>query len=60
MKKSAITNTEYLLRSVRDSEHMTGWRDEFSRLRESIAKEVSLASHNKEQESPEADNPMEM
>ena len=60
MEKRVITNTEYLLRRVRDSEHMRGWKDEFSKLRGAIVKEISMASHNKEQEIPEADNPMEM
>lgn len=60
MKKRVITNAEYLLRSVRDSEHLQGWKDEFSKLRGSIVKEASAASHNKEQESPEADSSMEM
>lgn len=60
MEKRVITNTEYLLRSVRDSELLRGWKDEFSKLRGTIMKEVSMASHNKEQEAPEADNPMEM
>ncbi|MBR5229435.1 MAG: hypothetical protein IKW01_01150 [Firmicutes bacterium] len=60
MKKRVITNTEYLLRSVRDSEHLRGWKDEFSRLRGAIMKEVSMASHEREQENPETDNPMEM
>ena len=60
MKKRAITNTEYLLRVVRDSEHMRGWKDEFSKLRGTVVKEVSIASHNREQESPEVDSPVEM
>ena len=60
MKKSVITNTEYLLRSVRDSEQMRGWKDEFSKLREAILKEVSIVSQKTEQDCPEVDNPMEM
>ena len=60
MEKRVITNTEYLLRSVCDSERMRGWKDEFSKHRGTILKEISIASQNKEQESPEEDNPMEM
>ena len=60
MDKRVITNTEYLLRRVRDSEHMRGWKDEFSRLRGAVVKSISMDSHEKEQESPEMDNPMEM
>ena len=60
MKERVITNTEYLIRSVRDSEKMHGWKDEFSKLRGTILKEVSIASHEKEPENPEVDSPMEM
>ena len=60
MKKRVMTNTEYLLRVVRDSEHMRGWGDEFSKLRETFVKEVSTTSYEKEQEDPEMDNLREM
>ena len=55
-----MTNTEYLLRVVRDSEHMRGWEDEFSKLREAFVKEAAPASYDNEQEGFEVENSREM
>lgn len=41
MSGRTMTNTEYLLRTVRESEHMPGWQDSFSKMREEIVKEFS-------------------
>ena len=40
MKVQTMTNTEYLLRTVRESERMQGWQDTFSKVREDISKEI--------------------
>ena len=40
MKTQTMTNTEYLLRTVRESERMQGWQDTFSKVREDISKEI--------------------
>lgn len=39
MKGRTMTNTEYLLRTTRESERMLGWKDTFSNMREEIKKE---------------------
>ena len=41
MKGQAKTITEYLLRTVRESELMKGWQDTFSKMREDLSKELS-------------------
>ena len=40
MKVQTMTNTEYLLRTVRESERMHGWQDTFSKMREDISKDI--------------------
>ena len=35
-----MTNTEYLLRTVRDSERMHGWQDTFSKMREELSRQM--------------------
>lgn len=59
MKGRAITKTEYLLRTVRESEHMSGWQDAFSKMREEITKEVSAVSYGTEREAYEAEEVFE-
>lgn len=39
MQGQTMTNTEYLLRTVRESERMTGWKDTFAKMREDFTKE---------------------
>lgn len=36
-----MTDTEYLLRTVRESERMSGWNDAFAKMREDITKEFA-------------------
>ena len=48
MKERTMTNTEYLLRAVRESEHMPGWQDTFSKMREDITKSFERESFENE------------
>lgn len=41
MKKRTMSDTEYLLRTVRESECMPGWQDSFSKMMQEISKEFS-------------------
>ena len=51
MNGRTMTNTEYLLRTVRESEHMPGWQDSFSKMKEEIIKELSPKETENEMES---------
>lgn len=59
MKKRVMTNTEYLLRNVRESEKLPVWNDEFSKLRSSVMKDISKAA-TEEKDGPEHDDNMEL
>lgn len=48
-----MTNTEYLIRTVRESEYMPGWQDTFSKMREEIMKEFSPIESKTPKESVE-------
>ena len=56
MSGRTMTNTEYLLRTVRDSEHMPGWQDTFSKMKEEIIKEISPKETQVEKESSEMES----
>ena len=60
MKGPKVTNTEYLLRTVRESERMQGWQDAFSKLREDISKMISRNEPEKEKEAFEAEDALEI
>ena len=55
-----MTNTEYLLRTVRESERMQGWQDAFSKLREDLSKVISKNEPETEKETFEAEDEFEM
>ena len=55
-----MTNTEYLLRTVRESERMHGWQDTFSKMREDISKEIFKNDPETERESLETEDSFEM
>lgn len=55
-----MTNTEYLLRTVRESEHMSGWNDAFEKMRENITKEFSSKETELQIESYEAGDTIKM
>ena len=54
-----MTNTEYLLRTVRESETMSGWQDSFSKMMDCISKEFSGKNFESEKESFEMDDVFE-
>ena len=54
-----MTNTEYLLRTVRESECMSGWQDSFSTMLEDISKEFSGKNIESEKEALEMDDTFE-
>lgn len=54
-----MTNTEYLLRTVRESECMSGWQDSFSKMLKDISKEFSAKNIESEKESLEKDDAFE-
>ena len=60
MKVQTKTNTEYLLRTVRECERMQGWQDTFSKIREDISKEIFKNNPETEKESFETEDPLEM
>ena len=60
MKAETMTNTEYLLRTVRESERMDGWQDTFSELKKEISKEFLINNPETEKESSEAEDTFEM
>lgn len=60
MKVQTMTNTEYLLRTVRECERMQGWQDTFSKVREDISKDIFKNNPETEKESFEAEDPFEM
>ena len=59
MQGRTMTNTEYLLRTVRESEHMPGWQDTFSKMREEITKEFSPIETKTPKESVEIEDAIE-
>ena len=60
MKGQAKTITEYLLRTVRESELMKGWQDTFSKMREDLSKELSRKEPETQKEAFEAEDTLEM
>ena len=54
-----MTNTEYLLRTVRESERMPGWQDTFSKMMDDISKEFSCKNFESEKESFEIEDSFE-
>ena len=54
-----MTKTEYLLRTVRESEGMSGWQDSFSKMLNEISKEFSSKSLASEKETLEMDDSFE-
>ena len=51
-----MTNTEYLLRTVRETERMPGWKDTFAKMREDITKEFSPKEAEAQKESIETED----
>ena len=56
MKGRTMTNTEFLLRTVRESECMSGWQDSFSKMRDEISKDFSAKSFESEKDALEMDD----
>ena len=56
MKRQTMTNTEYLLRTVRESERMHGWQDTFSKMMENFSKEFSKSNSAPEKKAFEAED----
>ena len=54
-----MTNTEYLLRTVRESEAVSGWHDSFSKMLDDVSKEFSGRSYESEKEPLEMDDAFE-
>ena len=54
-----MTNTEFLLRTVRESEGMSGWQDSFSKMMDDISKDLSSKSFESGKESFEMDDAFE-
>ena len=59
VKRQTMTNTEYLLRTVRESECMDGWQDTFSKMREDISKKFLASAFETEQEAFEVSDAFE-
>ena len=59
MKERTMTNTEFLLRTVRESESMSGWQDSFSKMMDDISKEFSSRNFESEKESFEMNDAFE-
>ena len=59
MKGRIMTNTEYLLRTVRESEAVSGWHDSFSKMLDDVSKEFSGRSYESEKEPLEMDDAFE-
>jgi hypothetical protein len=59
MKGRAMTNTEFLLRTVRESESMSGWQDSFSKMMDDISKDLLGKKIESEKESFEMNDAFE-
>ena len=59
MKERAMTNTEFLLRTVRESESMSGWQDSFSKMMDDISKEFNGKNFESEKDSFEIEDAFE-
>ena len=59
MKGRAMTNTEFLLRTVRESESMSGWQDSFSKMMDDISKDFLGKKIESEKESFEMNDAFE-
>lgn len=60
MKGKAKTITEYLLRTVRESELMKGWQDTFSKVRDDLSKELSKQEPETQKEAFEAEDAFDL
>ena len=54
-----MTNTEFLLRTVRESESMSGWQDSFSKMMDDISKDFLGKKIESEKESFEMNDAFE-
>ena len=54
-----MTNTEFLLRTVRESESMSGWQDSFSKMMDDISKDLLDKKIESEKESFEMNDAFE-
>ena len=54
-----MTNTEFLLRTVRESESMSGWQDSFSKMMDDISKEFNGKNFESEKDSFEIEDVFE-
>ena len=54
-----MTNTEFLLRTVRESEGMSGWQDSFSVMKNDISKDLLSKKFESEKENLEMDDSFE-
>ena len=54
-----MTNTEFLLRTVRESECMSGWQDSFSKMMDDISKEFTGKNFESEKDSFEIEDAFE-
>ena len=59
MKGRTMTNTEFLLRTVRESECMSGWQDSFSKMMVDISKEFTGKNFESERDSFEIEDAFE-
>ena len=59
MKGRTMTNTEFLLRTVRESESMSGWQDSFSKMMDDISKEFNGKNFESEKDSFEIEDAFE-
>ena len=59
MRGRTMTNTEFLLRTVRESEYMSGWQDSFSKMMDDISKEFPRKNFESEKVSFEMDDAFE-
>ena len=59
MKGRTMTNTEFLLRTVRESEKMSGWQDSFSKMMDDISKEFNGKNFESEKDSFEIEDAFE-
>ena len=59
MKGREMTNTEFLLRTVRESEGMSGWQDSFSVMKNDISKDLLSKKIESEKDCFEMDDAFE-
>ena len=59
MKGQTMTKIEYLLRTVKESEGMSGWQDSFSNMLNKISKEFPSENFSSEKDMKEWDDSFE-